>query len=350
MSNEILIFNFLTLFSLVSFFVTLFVKNISSKIFNQSLLDNDFLKPQAFHSSPIARSGGMASIISLIIFFVSYYFLFNIFLIDYLILSFSFFFLGFLDDLKINIDPKLRLVSMTVILCLGINYFSIYIQSVDLKFLSLWLSNSYFQKFFILLCFLFIINGSNLIDGFNGLLGMHLLIINVVLLSINIANLELASIIIAQIIVLLCFLLFNFPKAKIFFGDSGSYLFGTLLVLNIINTNNTQSNISSFFYCILLFYLFFEVFFSFFRKIYQRKSPLKPDNDHLHMLSYKLLNKKKFKGCNYLNSIFINLIYIMGVLPSIYFKDNGIICRYWFFTLLFVYLVFYSRLYSFVKK
>ena len=38
---------------------------------------------------------------------------------------------------------------------------------------------------FICLCFLFIINGSNLIDGFNGLLGIHALIIFIVLFVIN---------------------------------------------------------------------------------------------------------------------------------------------------------------------
>ena len=57
-----------------------------------------------------------------------------------------------------------------------------------------------------------------------------------------------------------------------FLGDSGSYLFGSLVALNIIITNNLNPYISSFFFCILLFYLFFEVFFSFVRKIYQKKT------------------------------------------------------------------------------
>ena len=51
--------------------------------------------------------------------------------------------------------------------------------------------------------------------------------------------------------------------------------FGTFTALNVIETNNLNPNISSFFYCILLFYLFFEVFFSFFRKLMQKKSWMK---------------------------------------------------------------------------
>ena len=39
---------------------------------NGALLDKDFLKPQAFHELPVTRSGGIASIISLSIFFAIY--------------------------------------------------------------------------------------------------------------------------------------------------------------------------------------------------------------------------------------------------------------------------------------
>ena len=155
----------------------------------------------------------------------------------------------------------------------------------------------------------------------------------------------------AQIVILLVFLLFNFPKAKMFMGDSGSYLFGSLVALNIIETNNLNPQISSFFFCILLFYLFFEVFFSFFRKLFAKKSPLKPDKYHMHMLLYNFLNKSgRFKDCNYLTSVILNVIYIFSVLPIIFFSGDGLICRYWFFSLLALYLVFYSILYSFEKK
>mgnify|MGYP006258961991 FL=1 len=155
----------------------------------------------------------------------------------------------------------------------------------------------------------------------------------------------------SQIVILISFLLFNFPKAKIFLGDSGSYLFGSLVALNIIETNNLNPEISSFFFSILLFYLFFEVFFSFFRKLLLRKSPIKPDRHHLHMLSYLYLeHSQKFKDCNYLNSILINLVYLSLITPALFFMNNGTICRYWFFSLISIYIVFYYLLYSFEKK
>ena len=73
--------------------------------------------------------------------------------------------------------------------------------------------------------------------------------------------------IVSQLIILVVFALFNFPKSKMFLGDSGAYFHGSITALNTIVTNNLNSEISSFFFCVLLFYLFFEVFFSFFRKL-----------------------------------------------------------------------------------
>ena len=353
MINDSAQLNLLSIISLLSFFIAFIISKYSNKIGNGILLDQDFEKPQAFHKELIPRSGGLACIISLTIFFILYNFLFNIFLFNYFVLSILLFSIGFLEDIKFKISPKYRLGLMIIVLSFFILFSSITIQSIDLKFLNTLMNYKAFSIAFTLLCLLFIINGANLIDGFNGLLAIHLLLINFILFFINLnnGNENLTVALTAQIVVLVTFLLFNFPKAKMFLGDSGSYLFGSLVALNIINTNNLNPQISSFFFCILLFYLFFEVFFSFFRKLYLRKSPLKPDNLHLHMLLYNFLDRsKKFKDSNYLCSLIINVIYISLVLPVIFLNNNALICKYWFFLLLVIYMVFYYLLYSFAKK
>ena len=202
------------------------------------------------------------------------------------------------------------------------------------------------------MCFLFIVNGANLIDGFNGLLTINLIIINSVLLFINLDNdnVEFSFFLTGQIIILISFLLFNFPKAKMFLGDSGSYLFGSMIALNIIISNNLNSNISAFFFCILLFYIFFEVFFSFFRKLLQRKSPFLPDEYHLHMLIYKNLEKNyPSANNNYLTSFYLNIAYIALISPGIYFMENPLFSRYLFFVLLVSYTLLYLRLYKSAK-
>jgi UDP-GlcNAc:undecaprenyl-phosphate GlcNAc-1-phosphate transferase len=320
------------IFSLISFFSTFFITRYSKFFFSGSLLDKDFLKPQAFHKTAVARSGGLSIIISLVIFFLGYYYLYEKVLIDYIFLSISIFTLGFLDDLKFKISPFLRLAIMLIIILFLINFFNIHVEKVDLSFLNNLLKINFFYIGFTLLCFLFIINGANLIDGYNGLLTIQLIIINsfLLLLNINQGNNDFTIIILAQIITLFIFLLFNFPKAKIFLGDSGAYLFGSLTALNVIKMNNLNENISSFF------------FFSFFRKIMQKKNPLKPDRLHLHMVLYNFLKDfKKIKDGNFLTSIIINSSFLLLVLPAFYYRYSSLFCKLWFFSLLFFYLLSY---------
>ena len=353
MQSDSLEFSLLSIFSFLSFFTFFIIHRFSHKILRGILYDSDFSKPQAFHKSDTPRSGGLACVISFFMFVMLNHLLFSTFYLDYLVLGSGLFLIGFLDDIKLRLSPKLRLALMTTFLLISVKAFSINITGIDFIFLNQILSVKIIYFLFIVLCFLFIINGSNLIDGFNGLLAFQLIIINSILLFININNesQNISLLITAQIITLLVFLLFNFPTAKIFMGDGGAYLFGTFTALNVIETNNLNPNVSSFFFTILLFYLFFEVFFSFFRKLYQNKSPIKPDSEHLHMLSYKILSlKKPDKDCNYLNTLLINLVYCFLILPSILVKENGTVCRYWFFTLIIIYLLAYFRLNSFVKK
>ncbi len=353
MQAESLELSFLSIFSILSFFTFFLIQKFSHKIFGNSIEDDDFNKPQSFHFANVPRSGGLATIISFIIFVILNDLLFSIKYFDYLIVGTGLFLIGFLEDIKFKISPKMRLIIMTIFMFIAIRLFSIEIYNIDFNFLNYILTFDIFLNLFILFCFLFIINGSNLIDGFNGLLALQLIIINSILLYINIHNdFQMVSILItSQIIILLIFLLFNFPKAKIFMGDGGAYFFGSATALNVITTNNLNAEISSFFFCILLFYLFFEVLFSFFRKLCQNKSPIKPDKQHLHMLSYKIL-KFKFQNndCNYLNSLFINIIYLVIIFPSIFIKENGLLCKYWFCFSIVLYICVYLRLNSFIKK
>ena len=353
MGTESIEASFLSIFALISFFIFLLVSKYSHKFKGGALLDKDFLKPQAFHELPVTRSGGIAVVISLSIFFIIYYLLYSKILYDYILISYSVFLLGFLDDLRINIKPFKRLMAMIFLLFLSIYFLPIKILNIDIPFLTSLMSNHIFSSIFVLLCFLFVINGANLIDGFNGLLAINLIIINIILTYINInnQNLEFSILLISQIIILLSFLLFNFPNAKIFLGDSGAYMMGALVGLNTIITNNLNPNISSFFFCTLLFYLFFEVFFSFLRKLIQKKSPIYPDNEHLHMLSfYKISNIYGKEKGNYLNSVIINLLYLALIIPGLYLSNDPQLSRYWFFILLLIYLIIYSRLYRLTKN
>ena len=75
MGNESIELSFLSIFTLITFFIFLIVSKYSYKIKRGALLDKDFLKPQAFHEIAVTRSGGIAVFFSLSIFFYIYYLL-----------------------------------------------------------------------------------------------------------------------------------------------------------------------------------------------------------------------------------------------------------------------------------
>ena len=342
------------LFLVFGFFFSKYLLLVVKKSKFNLIADDQFKKPQAFHENSTYRLGG-TMIFSLLIFVFFYlYFFKNLLLVEYILFSTFFFILGLIDDLKIKISPKFRLLLMIMFLIILVIFNEIHLKKTGLVFLDNLIAIDIFSLMFICLCLLFIINGSNLIDGFNGLLGIHSLIIFIILFFINFfaGNVQLIYILFYIGLLTLIFLKFNFPKAEIFLGDGGAYLIGILIALSVIKTSNLNPSISPFFFCILLFYLFFEVFFSFFRKLFvSRQSPLLPDNQHLHMSLYRLLLKKKNNklNSNYATSIYINLIYFILICPGVIFMHDGLFCRYYFFSLLIIYTYFYKRLYKNIK-
>ena len=64
MGTESIEASFLSIFALISFFIFLIVSKYSYFIYGGALFDKDFVKPQAFHTYPVSRSGGLATIFS----------------------------------------------------------------------------------------------------------------------------------------------------------------------------------------------------------------------------------------------------------------------------------------------
>ena len=338
---------------LIVVFGLIFYKFVIAKMntyYPKLLVDDQFKKPQAFHSKAISITGGIGIYFSLLIVILSLYILEDIFFVQYLSFCTLFFLLGLMDDLKLDIQPKIRLILMILFLILLVKFNNFYIYKTGIGILNDWIANSnLFSLIFVCLCFLFIINGANLIDGYNGLLGFHstIILVNLFLINYFNENYNLTILLLYTILILLIFLTFNFPKAKVFLGDSGSYLLGVFIAFSAIQTSIANPQISPFYFCILMFYLFFEVFFSFFRKlIKEKKSPMLPDEKHLHMLLYKMLLKKntdKIKS-NYYVSIFINTAYLILIIPAIFMMENGEFCKYYSLIFFIIYIFSYKKM------
>ena len=256
----------------------------------------------------IPLTGGIAIILS------------SLFIINFKFQIFYFFFIlifiiGLLSDIKYLKSAKKRFLLQILTIFLFVVYYDLSISNVRVFFIDFFLEYKFFSYIFVSFCLLIVVNGSNFIDGLNGLiLGYYSTIITVILysgLAENFYNLE--SFLINYLIVLIYLLIFNFMN-KLYLGDSGSYFLGLISGVLLIILYNNVKNISPFFIVLLLWYPCFENLFSILRKYKFSSSPLKADNKHFHQLLFNYL-KKRFNYSNLfannLSSILINLFNIM---------------------------------------
>lgn len=130
-------------------------------------------------------------------------------------------------------------------------------------------------------------NAINLIDGLNGLAGGVSLI---AFLFFAIAghlsgNYVVAAMSVAFVGALMGFLRYNFPKARIFMGDSGSLFLGfSLAVFSILLTQDKKSYIEPMFPVMVLLIPIFDTLRVMLVRVFNLKNPFRADKRHLHHL------------------------------------------------------------------
>ena len=249
------------------------------------------------------------------------------FLNDLLINCFiiSIYLIGFFSDRKILVSPKKRFLIQCVLILLFVVIFDIRINSSRIELFDVILSNKIFAIPFSAFCLLILINGSNFIDGLNGLLISCTIIILLMLVKLNLIDNSIISdrsinLILLTLLLLLLLNIFN----VLMLGDSGAYLLGFFMGFIIISSHVKNPDISPYFFISLIWYPCFENLFSILRKINKEFSPLKPDSKHLHQLVFFFLSKRfnlKLVISNNLSSVIICLfnfliVYISTLNPS----------------------------------
>lgn len=137
-------------------------------------------------------------------------------------------------------------------------------------------------------------NAVNIIDGYNGLAPGYAIItlaaIAWVAASVGDSLILVAALAMAGAV--LGFLIWNWPRGKIFMGDAGAYLLGFWLAeLCVLLVVRNPDQVYARFCLALMIYPVFETIFSIYRrKLLQKRSPGQPDNMHFHQLVYKHQN------------------------------------------------------------
>jgi UDP-N-acetylmuramyl pentapeptide phosphotransferase/UDP-N-acetylglucosamine-1-phosphate transferase len=227
------------------------------------------------------------------IFLLYFFFFINLDLVIKLFLA-SIFIVGILSDLKILVSPTKRLLLQFIIIIFFLYVLDVHLVSTKLLFLDIILKNTVFSFFFTAFCLLILINGTNFIDGTNGNVLIFYLIISIIIFILKTNEFQTISneniFLIIELIFIL--LIFNYSN-KLYLGDGGSFLFGSLFGIILVQLYlENIVNISSLFIVLILWYPAFENLFSILRKFYFLKSPTQADSNHLHQLLYFFLIKK----------------------------------------------------------
>ena len=270
----------------ISFLITVFIANSifkKKKIFSNH---SGEIHQTLTGKSNVPLSGGIFILLFMLTLLLENYSNFTFFLV-------SIFLLGFLSDIKILTSPKIRFIIQIILLIIFVYFAELYILSTRIIFFDELLKNSIASLLFTSFCLIVLINGTNFIDGLNGLVLGYYLSIALILLNLGLLeNLALNYHLIIYLIVFLTFLFLLNIFNQLYLGDSGSYLLSFIAGVVLIKIYNENQNISPFFIVLLLWYPAFENLFSILRKFKFKLSPVLPDTQHLHQLIFIFIKKK----------------------------------------------------------
>jgi UDP-N-acetylmuramyl pentapeptide phosphotransferase/UDP-N-acetylglucosamine-1-phosphate transferase len=332
--------NYFFIISLV--FAILFIISKKFDFFNDDISYSNHKIIGAENRSPLVIGG---------IFFVIVFLYFNPYSsINFNITILLITFLGLMSDKNIFPNPSIRLVIQILILLNFVYFAELQINDVRIDLLNRLLSNNIFNIFFTVFCLAILINGTNFLDGLNGLVSGYYLI---VLLSIiylidnnfNIIEVEFLKIVFLTLTIFYIFNILGF----VYLGDSGSYLIAFVIGVHMIELNEIKYLISPYYIVSLLWYPAFENLFSFLRRVLKRINVSNADNMHLHQLLYLFIESKKILSIKILNSVSSLIILFLNI-PGIVLSNLYISKSVPLLKIIFVNIFFYLLIYYFLAK
>lgn len=264
------------------------------------------------------------------------------------------FLIGFLSDLNFLSSPKTRFILLTFTILFFVYLSKLNVGSTQIYFIDFLLENIFFSIFFTTFCLMIVVNGSNFIDGLNGLVLGYYLIVLTIIFNLNIyENIYIQDYKIIIFIILIGFLLlFNFFN-QLYVGDGGAYTLGFTCGYFLIAYYQNNNWISPYFVILVLWYPCFENLFSIIRKCLFNNSPLKPDIKHFHQLLFFFISKKfKYKNI-YVNNSSSLIILFYNSLILFFGSQNTQSTKFQILLIsinILVYIFFYIHLHKFRER
>ena len=184
----------------------------------------------------------------------------------------------------------------------------------------------------------------NIIDGYNGLAGTVAVLVGLALshVSLQVGDRQLAAMTMCLVGATGGFLLWNYPRGKIFAGDGGAYVWGMVIAVACVLLVQRHDAVSPWFPMLLLIYPVWETLFSIYRKLARGQSPGMADALHFHQLIFRRIVRvaiaddeaRRLLARNNRTSPYLWIFAALSVVPAVLFWNNSLVLM--LFCLLFV--------------
>ena len=321
----------------VSAAVTLLIVR-SSKVHARHSADHDFSKPQKFHAVAVPRIGGLGIVMALLAAAVALRWTRGVEASEYFTLllacSAPAFLAGVIQDFTEAISPRGRLVATALAAVLAYGVMDAAIRDTSIPGLDWVASFGAGALLITVVTVAGIANAVNIIDGFNGLASMCVVLMLTALayVAFQVEDPLIGSMALAGIGAVLGFFLWNFPAGLIFLGDGGAYFLGFFVSeLSILLLQRNPGEVSPLFPLLVCVYPVFETLFSIYRRRYLRAvPPSMPDGIHLHSLIYRRVMRwavgnrsaKALTRRNSMTSPYLWVLCMFSIVPAVLFWNN----------------------------
>jgi UDP-N-acetylmuramyl pentapeptide phosphotransferase/UDP-N-acetylglucosamine-1-phosphate transferase len=321
----------------VSTFITVLVVHLV-RTRGHLLLDHDVSGPQKFHSRPVPRIGGVGIYMGLLVaagaMAVTSADPLGRWGFALLACGLPAFAAGLLEDVTKRVSPGKRLAATAFSALLAVWVLGASITRTDIFGLEWLVGFAFGSTLLTVFAVAGIANSVNIIDGFNGLASMCVVIMLVALayVAAQVGDTFVLTLALAGIGAVMGFFVWNFPAGLIFLGDGGAYFLGFFVAEVSILLLVRNEAVSPIFPLLVCIYPVFETLFSIYRRRFIRAvPPSMPDGIHLHSLIYRRMLRwavgdprsvKALTRRNSMTSPYLWLLCMFSVVPAVLFWNN----------------------------
>ena len=299
--------------------------------------DHDFSKPQKFHAVAVPRIGGLGIVLGLVAAAAVMKWKQGAEAGDFAFLLMACaapaFVAGFIQDFTEAITPRGRLLATGASALLAFFVLDAGIRYTAIPGLDWIVSFGIGSLLLTMFTVAGIANAINIIDGFNGLASMcvMLMLAAVGYVAFEVGDSLIGVLALAGVGAVLGFFIWNFPSGLIFLGDGGAYFLGFFVAEVSILLLVRNDSVSPLFPLLVCFYPAFETLFSMYRRLLLRQQPAHmPDGIHLHSLVYRRVIRwavadRSVKARTKRNSMTSPVLWALcmaSLLPAVLFWDN----------------------------